>query len=406
MPSADGGKEHPSSSGSNLAARRNQKPLDQRLEVSRPVQKEGSANGLAVATAVAPAPAAVTEQGLPEPPTRTTGATNGQRRGQHPAYSVPFDGWSRELDGRLAEFCKRGREGEREAILAIRKDHPEISADTIWARIKYLGLTTSKRRPYSQHVWSPEDFQLVLSGYSNGRNGASRTIDALCERHPDWSRSVISWKAKSLGLSRKRKKYQPWSENADRQLISCEGLQLQAASGEERDRLKPALRFGKSENVIVDPGNQPSPHCSRILQASALGTQLLEESGAPVAQELGYAPRHPIRCHDRSHPVGERLPVLVIGHSLLELLGTHPIRVVPGSSFARRWRKPPTLDLVAPFVECGVGSWPALLPLFVAILPIKPGLFPPQIVGSIILNRDQPALLHRFAKHVVVNPPA
>jgi hypothetical protein len=40
---------------------------------------------------------------------------------------------------------------------------------------------------------------------------------------------VISWKAKSLGLFRKRKKkYQPWSEDADRQLISCEGFQLES----------------------------------------------------------------------------------------------------------------------------------------------------------------------------------
>jgi hypothetical protein len=142
---------------------------------------------------------------------------------------VPFDGWTRELDGRLAEFCKRGRDGEREALLAFRKDHPQIPSATIWARMVYLGLTTSKRQPYSRHEWSPEDLQLLRSGYSNGRKGASRTIDALVELHPDWSRSVISWKAKSLGLSRKRKKtYQPWSGDADRQLISCEGFQLES----------------------------------------------------------------------------------------------------------------------------------------------------------------------------------
>jgi hypothetical protein len=92
----------------------------------------------------------------------------------------------------------------------------------------YLGLTKSKRPPSSRHEWSPEDLQLLRSGYSDGRNGASGTIDTLRERHPDWSRSVISWKAKSLGQSRKRKKYQPWSEDADRQLISCEGFQLES----------------------------------------------------------------------------------------------------------------------------------------------------------------------------------
>lgn len=131
MPRADGGKEHPSSPGSNVAARENQKPLNLRVEVSWPAQNEGSSNGLAVATAVAPARAAVADQRLPQQPVRPTAATNGQRRDQHPAYSVPFDGWNRELDGVLVEFCKRGRDGEREAILAIRKDHPQISAATI-----------------------------------------------------------------------------------------------------------------------------------------------------------------------------------------------------------------------------------------------------------------------------------
>ncbi|MCZ2078720.1 MAG: hypothetical protein LC130_27455 [Bryobacterales bacterium] len=229
MPRANGGKEHPSSPGSNVAARENQNPLNLRVEVSRPAQNGGPANGLAVATAVAPAPAAGAEQRSPEPPARATAATNGQRRDQHPAYSVPFDGWNHELDGVLREFCKRGRDGEREAILAIRKDHPEISAATIWARIVYLGLTKSKRPPYSRHEWTPEDLQLMQSSYSDGRNGATRTIDALRERHPDWPRSVISWKAKSLGLSRKRKKkYQRWSPDADRQLISCEGFQLES----------------------------------------------------------------------------------------------------------------------------------------------------------------------------------
>jgi hypothetical protein len=228
MPRADGGKEHPSSPGSNVAARENQKPLNRRIEVTRLAQNGGSANGLAAAVAVAHEPVAVTEQRSTGRPTCATTATNGQRRDQHPAYSVPFDGWNRELDGVLREFCQRGRDGEREAILAIRKDHPQISPATIWARMFYLGLTKSKRAPYSRHEWTPEDLQLMQSGYSNGRNGATRTIDALRERHPDWPRSVISWKAKSLGLSHKRKKYQPRSGDADRQLISCEGYQLES----------------------------------------------------------------------------------------------------------------------------------------------------------------------------------
>src|SRR5437868_3108813 len=53
-------------------------------------------------------------------------------------YAVPFDRWSRELDELLVNFCKRGRDGQREAMLAIRATHPEISSNIIWARIVYL----------------------------------------------------------------------------------------------------------------------------------------------------------------------------------------------------------------------------------------------------------------------------
>src|SRR6266498_727123 len=105
MPRADGSKEHPSSPGSNMAARENQKPRNPRVEVSPLVQKESPPIGLVVATAIAPVRAAIADQRLSQQPTRTTTATNGYRRGRHPAYSVPFDGWDRELDGRLAQFC-------------------------------------------------------------------------------------------------------------------------------------------------------------------------------------------------------------------------------------------------------------------------------------------------------------
>ena len=76
MPRADGGKEHPSSPGLNVAAREKQKPLNLRVEVSRLAQNGGSPNGSAVATAVAPVSAAGAEQRSIEPPTpATTAAT-------------------------------------------------------------------------------------------------------------------------------------------------------------------------------------------------------------------------------------------------------------------------------------------------------------------------------------------
>src|SRR5262245_51388566 len=118
MPRADG-KQHPSSPGSSVAARENQKPQNLPVAVApndSPLM--GLAVAMPVATSVAPRQVAVADQRLSEQSASATAATNGQRQDHRPAHSVPFDGWSRELDGVLAEFCKRGRDGERKAILA------------------------------------------------------------------------------------------------------------------------------------------------------------------------------------------------------------------------------------------------------------------------------------------------
>lgn len=320
MPRADGGKEHPSSPGLSGAARENQKPLNLRVGVPLRGQNGSPVIGLAVATAVAPVPAKVTDQRLLQPASRATTATNGQRRDQHPAYSVPFDGWSRELDGVLAEFCKRGRDGEREAIVAIRKDHPQISPATIWARMFYLGLTKSKRPPYFRHEWSPEDLELLRSGYSDGRNGASRTIDALREQHPDWSRSVISWKAKSLGLSRKRKKYQPWSEDADRQLISCEGFQLESVE----KRMKRTKGSIWSRLLALDRGAEffggfKTRELMKLLHLDASAVRRLKRQGL-LSCERGRITEDSVTSLCRDHPKEIAFETLIpdVQHRLVE----------------------------------------------------------------------------------------
>lgn len=232
MPKAKGGKKYPSFPGSNVVAQENPNQEDPRIAEPPLTRNESLPLGLAVAAATTAVRAgSVAELRLLQRPSRAGTASNDeQRRDPDPLYSIPFDGWVRELDDVLADFCKRGRDGEREAIDATRKKYPQISSDTIWARIRYLGLTSWKRPPYQRHPWSPEDLALLRVGYSSdGRNGASHTTDLLLERHPDWSRSVIAWKAKSLGLSHKRKGgYQRWSEDADRKLISCEGFQLES----------------------------------------------------------------------------------------------------------------------------------------------------------------------------------
>lgn len=173
------------------------------------------------------------------------------RRPRASIYAVPFDGWLRELDEVLIDDCKRGRDGQRQVMVAIRAKHPQISPDTIWARIVYLGLTTSKRPPYRRYEWSVADLEVLGAGYRDGRNGASRTIDLLLDRHPDWSRSVIWRKAKSLGLSSRRNGgYRPWNEEADRMLISCEGFEME---GIER-RMKRSIAAIRSRLAALDRG--------------------------------------------------------------------------------------------------------------------------------------------------------
>ena len=167
------------------------------------------------------------------------------------AHSVAFDCWTVDLDNELRGFCKAGREGERQAILSIRARFPDISAEVIWSRILYLGLTTAKRRPYMRREWTAEEIELLTAGYSDGRRGATNAISLLLRMHPDWSRSYICWKAKSLGLAHARPNgYQPWSEEADRRLISCEGFLIESV----QERLRRSRGSILSRLAVLDRG--------------------------------------------------------------------------------------------------------------------------------------------------------
>jgi hypothetical protein len=142
-------------------------------------------------------------------------------------FSVPFDTWPLELDSVLKEYCQRGRKGEHEVIRVLQHDYPELPKDLIWARIVYLRLTTSKRPPYQEHQWTPEDDEILRQGYAQGRNGAIRAIDTILERHPEWSRDVVAWRAKRLGLARCKGKAFRWNEQADEELLSLAGYRLE-----------------------------------------------------------------------------------------------------------------------------------------------------------------------------------
>ena len=253
MPGSNGRRERCPFSGPNVRAWEDK---DTQRTPEHPPAHKGTSFGIFAVKARMPgiSPAAITgHHDQHKPVVSATGPTHDDapRRPQALLYAVPFDGWLRELDEVLVDFCSRGRDGQREAIRAIRTTHPQIPPATIWARIVYLGLATSKRPPYGRHEWSPEDLHLLRSGYGDGRNGASRTISVLLERHPDWSRSVITWKARSLGLSRKREGgYRPWGEDADRKLISCEGFEMESVE----KRLKRSIASIRSRLAALDRG--------------------------------------------------------------------------------------------------------------------------------------------------------
>ena len=296
MPRANSGKENPSSPGSSVAARGN-RPRDDRAAVSPWTHNGRTACG----PAVAPEPPSV------RLPRGGITVTHQGRRDPPRAFTVPFDGWRPEWDGLLKEFCKRGRDGEREAIAAIRKKHPQVSPATIWARILYLDLTTSKRPPYRRSEWSAEDLHLLQSGYSEGRRGASRTIDALVEKHPDWSRSVVSRKAKSFGLSRPREnEYQPWSADEVSELLSCEGFQMKSIE-ERMTRTRDSVT---SRLISLDRGAEflagfKTGDVMRLFRVQKATVRRLKRLGLLVS-ERGRITEKSVRLLCREHP--EQIP--------------------------------------------------------------------------------------------------
>ncbi len=241
MPSANGGKSSTSSPGSKMAARGNPNSQGVRSSGMAPLNPSTCNGSLRNSTARSPAPS------VPHGQAATGQLTPIPRCVQ----TVAFDHWTRDLDQELRDFCKDGREGERKAIASISSRYPHLSPTVIWSRIVYLGLTTSKRRPHFRPEWTAEDIELLAAGYCDGRSGATHAINALLRMHPDWTRSKISWKAKSLGFSHGRPNgYQRWSEDGDRRLISCEGLLMESVE----KRLKRSPKSILSRLAALDRG--------------------------------------------------------------------------------------------------------------------------------------------------------
>ena len=164
-------------------------------------------------------------------------ATNG-RAGAPPA----FESWASELDDQLKELLGSAPNREREAICAIRAEHPELDEELIWSRILYLGLSSRKRRPYRKHEWSEQEDQILREEYGLSRTSSHEAIEKILSMHPDWSRAAIVWRARSLGLAERRvTPAKRWSPALDHYLLSLMGCQLETI----------ARRLGRSEKSVL-----------------------------------------------------------------------------------------------------------------------------------------------------------
>jgi len=346
MPGSNGRNERHSFSGPNVRTWEDKDA--QRAQENPLARKETSSGNVAVRAGVVGTAGRAVQH---KPVVTATGPMpDGAPRQTHAAlFAVPFDGWIRELDEVLVDFCSRGRAGQREAILAIREAHPHISSDTIWARIVYLRLATSKRPPYCRHEWSPEDLELLRSGYGEGRNGASRTIDVLLERHPDWSRSVITWKARSLGLSRKREGgHRPWGEEADRKLISCEGFEMESVE----KRMKRSIASIRSRLAVLDRGAEffggfKTKDLMEMLRLDEAAIRRLERRHL-LRRERGRITEESLKSLCRHHP--EEIPFETLdGESKQKLIADYeyakPQRARQGGRKKKPHLEPSTGDL-------------------------------------------------------------
>ena len=186
-----------------------------------------------------------------------------QDRWANAAGSYEFRFFSPEqADQILREGSKQGRTGSHAAIERILKHEPSLERPALWRRIRRL-KSRPRPAPYLRSVWSPEDDQVLRSGYAAGWQGKQHAVRELLKRHPDWRAHVIWRRAAKFSLSgRKSKKgrernRQPWSESDDRILLNLAGYKFARAIARRLHRTESAVRYrlamlGKSSRVHKD----------------------------------------------------------------------------------------------------------------------------------------------------------
>ena len=167
-----------------------------------------------------------------------------------------------QIDRILREGAKRGRTDSHSAIERILKHEPGLGRGELWRRIRQL-KQPSNGKLYQRTAWSPEDDQILRTGYEGGWKGKREAVRELLRRHPGWQPHAIWARAAKLGLVRKspqktrQRSRQPWTEDDDRVLLTMAGYKTAKFIAKALHRSENAVRYrlavlGKSSRVHLE----------------------------------------------------------------------------------------------------------------------------------------------------------
>ncbi len=167
-----------------------------------------------------------------------------------------------QIDRILREAVKRGRAGSHGAIERILKHEPGLTRAALWRRIRRF-KQPSNGQLYQRTAWSPEDDQILRTGYEKGWKGKREAVRELLRRHPGWQPHSIWGRAAKLRLVRKspqknrQRSRQPWTEDDDRILLATAGYKTAEFIAKALHRSENAVRYrlaviGKSSRVHLE----------------------------------------------------------------------------------------------------------------------------------------------------------
>jgi len=131
-------------------------------------------------------------------------------------------------------------------------------------------------------------------------DGESRELLKL---HAHWPQSINSQKAKSLGSFRERKGgYRPWSEEADRMLIACEGLEMKVIAKRMRRSITSIRsRLGTLDRGAESFGGFKAKNLMEMLHLDESAIRRMERRHL-LLRERGRITEDSVKCLCREHP--------------------------------------------------------------------------------------------------------